>query len=135
MAMNKQTSRVIKGFIVTPIILSFIFAFSLSFMVFFTETEHSKITLFFVGIMGWFIHSIPFAAIIFIALGIPGYIYLNKSGYKELKHYLISGVVIGITAPLIALFFIESVKWWAFILSPLSVLLASFIFWRISIKP
>ena len=133
--MNKQTSRVIKGFIITPIILSLIFAFSLSIMVFFTESEHSKITLFFVGIMGWFIHSIPFTTIIFVTIGIPGYIYLNKSGHKELKHYLISAVVIGVIAPSIVLLFVESVKWWAFILSPVSVLLASFIFWRISIKP
>ena len=135
MTMNKHNWKVIKGFIVTPIILSFIFAFSLSVLALFSESEYGRAELFFVGIMGWFVHALPFAIIIIVVAGIPGYLYLNRSGYNEQRHYLITGLVVGFMLPLLALLIMNPFEWWIYFMSAIFGVLAAFFFWHLSIKP
>lgn len=133
--MDKQKWRVVKGFILVPIILSVIFALSLSLSVLFAESDHSKVSLFFVGIVGWFIHALPFALVIILLVGVPGYLLLKQLDYKELKQYLISGLSVGILLPFAAIFYFGNIEWWIYFISAAFGLMAAFIFWHLSIKP
>jgi hypothetical protein len=133
--MSKSSWKVLKGFIVTPIVLSVIFAFSLSIFGVFSESDHSKVMLFFVGIMGWFIHALPVATLTIIIVGIPGYLLMLKLGYSSLKQYLLSGLSIGAILPLPLLFLTSALDWWVYPLSAIFGLFASCIFWHFAVKP
>jgi hypothetical protein len=133
--MDRSHLKVVKGFIVTPIILSVIFSLSLSVFGIFSESEHSKIALFFVGLMGWFIHALPVAFLTILIVGIPGYYLMIKLGYSSFSQYSLSGLCIGLGLPLPLLFLTSSLDWWVWPVTSLFGGIASSVFWYVSVKP
>ena len=127
--------KIIKGFIFTPIILSFLIAVSISLSVFFFESEHSKFTLFLVGLAGWFLHALPVTFLFITCVGVPGYLAMRKLSLFKLKDYLAAGFIIGAILPLPMLFFYPAIKWWLCPMSGLMGFVSSCIFWSLAIKP
>jgi len=127
--------KLIKGFIFTPIVLAVILSLSLSILGIFSETEHSKATLFFVGLMGWFIHFLPVSFLIVLLVGIPGYYLMVKLGYSTFQQYSLSGICIGLLLPLPLLFLTSSLDWWVWPVTGVLGGIASSVFWYISVRP
>jgi len=132
--MGSSYLKVVKGFIVTPIVLAVIFSLSLGLLGVFPETEHSKLGLFFAGLMGWFFYALPVAFLAINVIGIPGYWVMNRLGCSHFNQYSVSGLCIGLVLPLPLSAFTTSLDWWVCLVTGLFGCVASSVFWYVSVR-
>jgi hypothetical protein len=128
------------GFLLAPLVPSFIFAFCAFLLGALGDSLHQlPITTYLFGMLIWFLYAIVVAYPVTLIIGIPGYLIYKRLGFKSFKSYLIGGCILGGLAPLVlmpifGIYETLNFNLWIFFISGFFGAVTCVTFWLIVIK-